>query len=87
MNYLMGHAVRNVGFFFLLLIVSSLIDYFFLALRVYCATIDQPRFANPSNARSETIAIGGIFYPAVAALALTIGTERHWHRCALLACI
>lgn len=84
MNYLMGHAARNVGFYSLLLVVSLLIDYFFLALRFYNAAIDQSRFVNPSTARSETIAISRIFYPPAAALAPTICNERRRHRCSLL---
>lgn len=56
------YAFYIVGLFFILLAVNLLIANFFHAPRGYYGTIDQPRFADPWIARSETILNGGLLY-------------------------
>jgi Gpi18-like mannosyltransferase len=56
------YAFAIVGLFFILLLAYLLIAYFFHAPRGYYGTIDQPRFADPWIARSETILNGGLLY-------------------------
>ncbi len=51
-----------VGLFLLSLVVYLLIAYFIHAPRGYYGTIDEPRFADPWIARSETILNGGLLY-------------------------
>lgn len=51
-----------VGLFIILLLVYLLIANFYHAPRGYYGTIDQPRFADPWIARSETILNGGLLY-------------------------
>lgn len=51
-----------VGLFLILLLVYLLIANFYHAPRGYYGTIDQPRFADPWIARSETILNGGLLY-------------------------
>lgn len=56
------YAFYIVGLFFILLAVNLLIANFLHAPRGYYGTIDQPRFADPWIARSETILNGGLLY-------------------------
>ncbi len=51
-----------IGLFFLLLVIYLLIAYIFHAPRGYYGTVDQPRFADPWIARSETILAGDLLY-------------------------
>jgi len=62
MNRLKRHDAIVVAFFFLILVFYLLIAQFFHAPRGYYGTIDQPRFADPWIARSETILSGGLLY-------------------------
>ena len=56
------YAIYIVGLFIILLLVYLLIAYFYHAPRGYYGTIDQPRFADPWIARSETILNGGLLH-------------------------
>ncbi|KPK08072.1 MAG: hypothetical protein AMJ56_12195 [Anaerolineae bacterium SG8_19] len=56
------YAIYIVGLFLILLLAYLLIANFFHAPRGYYGTIDQPRFADPWIARSETILNGGLLY-------------------------
>jgi len=56
------YAIYIVGLFLILLLAYLLIANFFHEPRGYYGTIDQPRFADPWIARSETILNGGLLY-------------------------
>ena len=56
------YEIRLFGVFLLLLVVYLLIAYFIHAPRGYYGTIEQPRFADPWIARTETILSGGLLY-------------------------
>lgn len=56
------YAITLVGLFIILLLAYLLIAYFIHAPRGYYGTLDQPRFADPWIARSETILNGGLLY-------------------------
>ncbi len=56
------YAVYIVGLFLLLLLIYLLIAYFVHSPMGYYGSIDQPRFADPWIARSETILSGGLLY-------------------------
>jgi len=51
-----------VGLYFLLLVAYLAIAWWFHAPRGYYGTTEQPRFADPWLARSETILSGGLLY-------------------------
>ncbi len=56
------YVIYIVGLFLLQLLVYLLIARFIHAPRGYYGTIDQPRFADPWIARTETILSGGLLY-------------------------
>ena len=62
MKLLKSYELRILLLFLFLLGIYLLIAYFFHAPRGYYGTIDQPRFADPWIARSETILGGGLLY-------------------------
>ena len=55
-------TIRLTVVFILSLILYLAIAYFFHAPRGYYGTVEQPRFADPWIARSETILSGGMLY-------------------------
>lgn len=55
-------AAKIVLLFLGLLLLYLLIAYFYLAPMGYYGTIEQPRFADPWMARTETILSGGLLY-------------------------
>jgi hypothetical protein len=61
-RYYRRYEMRIIAFFLLSLIVYLAMAYFFLAPRGYYGTIEQPRFADPWIARTETILSGGLLY-------------------------
>jgi hypothetical protein len=56
------YDVRLTGIFLASLVVYLLIAYYYHAPQGYYGTIDEPRFADPWIARSETILNGGLLY-------------------------
>lgn len=56
------YEYRILGLFLVLLIIYLFIAYFIHAPRGYYGSIEQPRFADPWIARTETILNGGLLY-------------------------